>query len=74
MTRAFPSQQFKDHLRGQATTKSISHYDHFNFCISSELRFGDTAANSLVYSLCESLDPTGALLPVYLKTGLGRLG
>ena len=35
-------------------------------------RFGDTAANSLIYSLCDSLDPTGLLLPVYLKTALGN--
>eukprot|EP01036_Dinobryon_divergens_P033040 gene33040-42749_t len=37
-------------------------------------RFGDTAANSLVYSLCESFDPTGSLLPIYLKTGLASVG
>lgn len=36
-------------------------------------RFGDTAANALVASLFESLDPTGQLYPVVLRTGLGSV-
>mmetsp|Transcript_26089 Transcript_26089/g.35951 ORF Transcript_26089/g.35951 Transcript_26089/m.35951 type:complete len:316 (-) Transcript_26089:1754-2701(-) len=50
-------------------------YQGFPFAaVQSPLaRFGDTAANSLIYSLCDSLDPSGLAVPVLLRTGLASV-
>jgi hypothetical protein len=36
-------------------------------------RFGDTAANALVYSIVDSYDPTG-LVPAYIRTAFSAIG
>lgn len=36
-------------------------------------RFGDTAANALMASVVESVDPTGAIFPLYVRTALGSV-
>lgn len=36
-------------------------------------RFGDTAANALIFSLFESIDPGGSVYPIILRTAVGSL-